>query len=62
MEYEKDPYRSSERQVVLNCLYHLGRCYPLSDVEHAVKTANSVKLTDAEIQEVLRNIKRYKEA
>ena len=62
-DYEIDPHRSTERQAVLNCLYHLGTHYcGGEDIEHVIKTANSVKLADAEIQEVVRNIKRYKEA
>jgi len=62
MEYEIDPHRSNARQVVMNCLYKLGiGQYSDHDINELISTANSVKLIDAEIQEVVRNIRRYKE-
>lgn len=62
MEYLTGARRNTETQVVMNCFYWLALGRDMGDLKDTIKKANSVKLTDAEIAEIVENIKRYKQS
>ena len=61
MNYETGASRSIDTQVVMNCFYWLALGRDMRGLHDTIKKANSIKLTDDEIAEVVRNIKQYRE-